>query len=362
MASSLNVVVFLLCFIVSVAAYPGGKLIHAPPKQVYTGIKRIPGKNNPYKAPGPHDLRGPCPGLNTLANHGYIPRNGIATFEEIVNAVGEGFNMEYTLASALTAFGMLARGNAYTNQISIGGPTGKIPPLPGNIDGNSTKGLATHGRFEGDVSMTRRDFAVGDNVHLDPALFSQFLDYVAKYGNDSDVTGPKSVVSYKAMQEFKYARYLDSIAEDPVLVYHFGRFILSYGEASFTLNFFANGTDGVLSTSTLKSIFQNQRFPLNWHRRGTPGDINLIGDGVENVLSAHEDAVPGINANGTFIPDPLPTTGCALYQDLGVNNVPAVLVNTTGILKKNVDFLLKSIHNLFAPQCNFTLPAGESGV
>ncbi|KAH8806896.1 Chloroperoxidase [Flagelloscypha sp. PMI_526] len=339
----------LLCFVVSVIAFPGGKLIHAPPKQAFTGIKQIPDKKHPYKAPGPNDLRGPCPGLNTLANHGYLPRNGIATFEDIVNAVGEGFNMEYTLASALAAFGMLARGNAFTDQVSIGGPTDKIPPYPGNVDGNVTKGLATHGRFEGDVSMTRRDAAVGDNVHLDPALFQQFLDNVALYGNDSDVTGPKSVVSYKAMQEFKYQRYLDSVANDSALVYHFGRFVLSYGEASFTLNFFANGTDGVLSTNTLKSIFQNQTFPPNWHRRGNPGDINLI------------DAVPGVNVNGTFVPDPPPSNGCALYQDLGVNNIPAVLVNTTGILKKNVDFLLNTIHTLFVP-CEFTLPVGEAGV
>lgn len=26
-----------------------------------------------WKAPGPGDLRGPCPGLNALANHGYFP-------------------------------------------------------------------------------------------------------------------------------------------------------------------------------------------------------------------------------------------------------------------------------------------------
>ena len=26
-----------------------------------------------WKAPGPNDLRGPCPGLNALANHGYFP-------------------------------------------------------------------------------------------------------------------------------------------------------------------------------------------------------------------------------------------------------------------------------------------------
>lgn len=25
------------------------------------------------------DQRGPCPGLNALANHGYIPRNGVVS-------------------------------------------------------------------------------------------------------------------------------------------------------------------------------------------------------------------------------------------------------------------------------------------
>ena len=29
-----------------------------------------------WKEPGPDDLRGPCPALNTLANHGYLPRDG----------------------------------------------------------------------------------------------------------------------------------------------------------------------------------------------------------------------------------------------------------------------------------------------
>lgn len=27
-----------------------------------------------WRAPGPKDIRGPCPGLNALANHGYFPR------------------------------------------------------------------------------------------------------------------------------------------------------------------------------------------------------------------------------------------------------------------------------------------------
>jgi hypothetical protein len=35
-----------------------------------------------YIAPGPNDIRGPCPGLNAAANHGYISRNGIISFAE----------------------------------------------------------------------------------------------------------------------------------------------------------------------------------------------------------------------------------------------------------------------------------------
>ena len=37
-----------------------------------------------WVAPGPNDLRGPCPGLNALANHGYFPHSGV-----IPLAVGE---------------------------------------------------------------------------------------------------------------------------------------------------------------------------------------------------------------------------------------------------------------------------------
>ncbi|KHN96148.1 Chloroperoxidase [Metarhizium album ARSEF 1941] len=34
------------------------------------------GTLRPWKAAGPGDSRGPCPMLNTLANHGYLPHNG----------------------------------------------------------------------------------------------------------------------------------------------------------------------------------------------------------------------------------------------------------------------------------------------
>jgi len=35
-----------------------------------TGLKLVNDPDHPYQDPRPGDIRGPCPGLNTLANHG----------------------------------------------------------------------------------------------------------------------------------------------------------------------------------------------------------------------------------------------------------------------------------------------------
>ena len=43
-----------------------------------------------WVAPGSGDQRGPCPGLNALANHGYLPHNGVADIPTIVSAVNTG--------------------------------------------------------------------------------------------------------------------------------------------------------------------------------------------------------------------------------------------------------------------------------
>jgi hypothetical protein len=43
-----------------------------------------------FKAPKETDRRGPCPGLNALANHAYISRTGITSFAEVVTAINQG--------------------------------------------------------------------------------------------------------------------------------------------------------------------------------------------------------------------------------------------------------------------------------
>jgi hypothetical protein len=43
-----------------------------------------------FQAPSKKDHRGPCPGLNALANHGYISRSGITSFVEVSTAITQG--------------------------------------------------------------------------------------------------------------------------------------------------------------------------------------------------------------------------------------------------------------------------------
>ena len=52
------------------------------------GLLEIPGDDpdHQFEYPRASDVRGMCPTLNTMANHGFIARNGITTFAEAANA------------------------------------------------------------------------------------------------------------------------------------------------------------------------------------------------------------------------------------------------------------------------------------
>jgi hypothetical protein len=36
------------------------------------------------------DQRGPCPGLNAMANHGYLPHNGVASIQQFIDGTYKG--------------------------------------------------------------------------------------------------------------------------------------------------------------------------------------------------------------------------------------------------------------------------------
>ena len=90
-----------------------------------------PGSGHEWQAPGPNDLRGPCPGLNAFANHGFIPKNGYATIAQFVEATEHVVGMSADLAGFLALYGAVIDGSG--TGWSIGGtpPASLEYPLGG---------------------------------------------------------------------------------------------------------------------------------------------------------------------------------------------------------------------------------------
>jgi len=314
-------------------------------------------------------MRGPCPALNTLANHGYIPRNGVATVEEIQRGVMEGFNVEHDFAAFVVSFATLARGNPFTGMISIGHSAKEIPAPPGKIDGPVAGGIAMHGRFEGDVSSTRRDNHIGDSVNFQNDLFDTLLNYVGRFGDDGP-DGKYSVVNHKTFQEFKFDRFNQDQIEDKKLEFHVTRIFTTFSEVGFILEFFANGTTTQLSTNAMGSIFRNQTFAPNWFRRAIPAGLPTIANTSTDVRCAHPIS-PGANdVNGNYVVDSDAmcdggfTFLCASYKDIVENNIAGIYNHQTGIMKKNVETMLDAIYKPFHDlgNCKRTIPKGPAGV
>ncbi|KAJ7282211.1 Chloroperoxidase [Mycena rebaudengoi] len=329
-----------------------GTLMVLPPLQTDTGTKRIPDADHPFIAPGPNDQRGPCPAMNILANHGYISRNGITTFEEIIRGTGEAFNIDRTMASGMAAGNLLTRGNPFVNKISIGGVSPFVPPLPGKIDGPETQGIAKHGRVEGDGSMTRSDVFIGDNRNFNQTLFDIVLEQLAKFGDDGP-DGPATVFNVQTLIEIKRQNFESDQALDSA-------FALPPRRQNTAM-----GTTKLATKRIITSFFMDQTFPENWFRAAAP----VLGSPIPaQIAAALPQWVPGRNdENGIYVPDPPApppfniSSGCINYWDQLSNSIPGSLAHVSGIFKQNVDMLLGIMFN--GSGCTEQLaPAGPTNI
>ncbi|PWN94848.1 Cloroperoxidase, partial [Tilletiopsis washingtonensis] len=175
--------------------------------QVVLGKKKLPDADHPFRAPSGSDVRGPCPGLNLMANHGYISRSGITNFNELVYGQQEAMGFGADLAVFLAALGMTVNGNPIADKLSIGGPDPRVPNLGLLGTGPAPGGIMKHNAYEIDASLTRTDLGLGDNKPLNGTLYEQMFKIADELNGgviDGSVTGP-----------IRSARYEDSAARNP---------------------------------------------------------------------------------------------------------------------------------------------------
>ncbi|KAL1849777.1 hypothetical protein Plec18167_008462 [Paecilomyces lecythidis] len=233
------------------------------------------------------DQRGPCPGLNALANHGYIPRNGVVSFVDVVPAINKVYGMGVDLASVLGIMGTVWTGDVVSldPSFSIGGKTPLVSNLLDNLGGVLGEPLGlngSHNFIEADSSNTRDDtYVTGNNYRLNMDKFMEWYE-MAEDG----------IFSSEVMAQRAKNRFDESIKTNPNFYYGpvTGTIARNAGYI-FPLRLFANHTqehpEGVLTKEIVRDFFAIygeegnftykegwERIPENWYK--SPVDYGLV--------------------------------------------------------------------------------------
>ncbi|KAK3117722.1 hypothetical protein LTR53_000651 [Teratosphaeriaceae sp. CCFEE 6253] len=149
-----------------------------------------------FTPPGSGDARGECPGLNALANHNYLPHNGVATIAQFVSATTQVFGMGADLATFLSTYGAVVDGSGTSWSIA-GGPHVGIG--------------GSHGNYETDSSPLKGDlYQYGSNTKL---IMSQFNNL---YGMQP--VAATANYNLDVLRTFRNQRFQESIDKNPKFV------------------------------------------------------------------------------------------------------------------------------------------------
>ncbi|KAJ6582238.1 Cloroperoxidase [Mycena capillaripes] len=220
------------------------------------------GGNHGWIAPTATDVRSPCPGLNTLANHGYLPRTGKnITIPMILNAASDALNVNADTILPFAKFGLLSG----DEDVSL------------NLDA-----LKLHGLLEHDASISRGDAALGDNLHFNETLFMVLAD--ANPGVDYyNVTSAGQVMR---------ARLADSLANNPNVTSTPKEFILRSGESAAYLSVMGDPLTGVAKKEFVQIFFREERLPVaeGWKKSTTPSTAQNSQALANKILQVANDS------------------------------------------------------------------------
>ncbi|KAG9494907.1 hypothetical protein J7337_013136 [Fusarium musae] len=299
--------------------------------------------SKPIKVTGEHefippnfekgDQRGPCPGLNALANHGYISRKGVTSLVEVAAAINQVYGMGVDLATILATMGTVFVGNPLSLDpgFSIGATASGSQNILGNLFGllGTPRGLnGSHNIIEGDSSNTRDDlYVTGDASTMDMKLFQSLYDSASKEGT----------YDFDAFAKRAKTRFHETVATNPNFYYGpFTGMIARNAGYFFACRLLSNHTVGstedIMDIGTLKSFFAvtekdgklvykrgHERIPENWYRRSI--DYGLIGLNLDllNLITNIGGNMGEVNS----------------YAGVDVSNITGGVLNLTKLLEGN---------------------------
>ncbi|TDL16361.1 Cloroperoxidase [Rickenella mellea] len=187
------------------------------------------------------DSRSPCPALNALANHGYLPHDGRdISILQLVHAVQSVYNISAPLAWTLAAAGTVTCGRGLWLDLHD---------------------LARHNRIEHDASLTHADAQPGETFapdEVDSTLLTEMLH-----------SSPNDFLTFDDLANIRVRR--DGTLHAPLDPVH-GE--IARGECALILKTFGDEEDRV-PKELLSQFMGDEKIPEGWEGpRETVGLIN----------------------------------------------------------------------------------------
>ncbi|KAL5507570.1 hypothetical protein ACEPAH_7026 [Sanghuangporus vaninii] len=238
---------------------PGGRMRKPCPYANAGGVGDL--GLHEFREPGPNDYRSPCPALNTMANHGYIPRDGKnLTGTNLTRGLMACYNLSWPLAAFLSWGGVL---------------------LLGQVGRLSLADLARHNRIEHDASLTHPNTGYGEEyapARSDARLFGAFLD---------DASGGKvglgELARARVRREGEAGAGMTSVQRE-----------IARGEVALVMQIFG-GEERAVPVDVIKIWWGGERLPEGWRPtarttlRGTIGWAAKLREAMLKMGDAGKD-------------------------------------------------------------------------
>jgi hypothetical protein len=174
--------------------------------------------------------RSPCPMLNSMANHGWLPHSGknidLATIQSAFQAA-MGFSTESFVGITQEALAVSTTGNCSTFHL---------------------KDLAYHNAIEHDGSLSRNDKFFGDDLHFNPMIWATTA---LRYGIRVPSSSP--VITVKTAAKARAARVKDAKLANPA--FNLTSQAGSIGETSVFLTAFWDESAGGVPKDYARVLF-----------------------------------------------------------------------------------------------------------
>ncbi|KAK7188781.1 chloroperoxidase-like protein [Paraphaeosphaeria sporulosa] len=223
-----------------------------------------------WRAPASGDLRSPCPVLNALANHGFLPRDGR-------NILRRNEPQTWRICSHkphVVTQGVLIKATSAVNlstEVTVGLFLAALKTSSDPASGAFTlQDLKKHNIIEHDGSLSRADTGTpgaGDQ-EFNRDVFNEFKSF---FKGATQISLPLAAAA-------RWARVKSAHKSNPNFLYGPSQRFNSYAETSIYFQLLLDPNKGTVPLEWLEIVFCEERLPA---REGwkTPSSINGLGTG-----------------------------------------------------------------------------------